>query len=220
MVNNRHRVITVAHTKGGPGKTTLALQLAFGLAYAGHAVWLVDGDDQQTALKAASNRDEPIPAAGYPDGNTLKAQIRAQAARYDYTVIDTGGRASTALRAALLVADVLLVPFKPAAFELWAHDEVIAEIDAANEYREAPIDARAVINCADPVRTSPDNTDCRAQILETGRYRLLETQIVDRKAIGRASALGLYVGEYKPRDAEAASEIDALINELTTGITS
>ena len=42
-------IITVGNTKGGVGKTTIALNLAIALKLDGHDVWLVDADRQKTA---------------------------------------------------------------------------------------------------------------------------------------------------------------------------
>ena len=51
-------IIAVANTKGGTGKTTTAVQLALYRQSLGHEVWLVDGDEQQSALTAVSIRCE------------------------------------------------------------------------------------------------------------------------------------------------------------------
>jgi chromosome partitioning protein len=51
----------------------------------------------------------------YPEGRVLRDQVRHQAGKYQDVLIDAGGRDSGALRAALILSDVLLVPFLPAA---------------------------------------------------------------------------------------------------------
>ena len=51
-------IVTVGNTKGGVGKTTLALNLAIVRARAGRDVWLIDGDRQGTAQIAVSIRAE------------------------------------------------------------------------------------------------------------------------------------------------------------------
>ena len=51
-------ILTVGNTKGGTGKTTLAVQLAIGLARAGRDVLLVDGDAQGSAQIAIARRAE------------------------------------------------------------------------------------------------------------------------------------------------------------------
>ena len=42
-------IITIGNTKGGVGKTTLAVNLAIARAMSGRDVWLIDGDRQGTA---------------------------------------------------------------------------------------------------------------------------------------------------------------------------
>ena len=49
-------IITVGNTKGGVGKTTLAVQIAIARALAGRDVWLIDGDRQGTAAAAIAAR--------------------------------------------------------------------------------------------------------------------------------------------------------------------
>ena len=99
-------IVTVGNTKGGVGKTTLALQLALGRARAGRDILLVDGDRQgsaQTAvaIRAAAGRTPGLSCVQYHEGAVLRAQVLRQAVKYDDVVIDAGGRDSTALRAAL-----------------------------------------------------------------------------------------------------------------------
>ena len=110
-------IITVGNTKGGVGKTTIAVNLAIARALAGRDVWLIDGDRQGTAQTAISIRAEAghtpgIACTTYPDGPTLRAQVQQQGSKFDDVVIDAGGRDSTALRAALVLSDVLLVPLR------------------------------------------------------------------------------------------------------------
>jgi chromosome partitioning protein len=49
-------IVTVGHTKGGVGKTCLALQLALGQALGGRDVLLIDADEQGSAQTAAAIR--------------------------------------------------------------------------------------------------------------------------------------------------------------------
>lgn len=51
-------ILTVGNTKGGVGKTTLAVNLAIARALAGRDVWLIDGDRQGTAQSAIGIRAE------------------------------------------------------------------------------------------------------------------------------------------------------------------
>ncbi|WP_306299080.1 AAA family ATPase [Pseudomonas aeruginosa] len=89
-------IVTIGNTKGGVGKTTLAVNLAIARAMSVRDVWLIDGDRQGTAQTAISIRAEAghqpgISCATYPDGPTLRAQVQQQAGKFDDIIIDAGG---------------------------------------------------------------------------------------------------------------------------------
>ena len=134
-------ILTVGNTKGGVGKTTLALNIAIARAIAGRDVWLIDGDRQGTAqtaiaLRADAGREPAIACAQYADGSALRAQLQHQSKKFEDIIIDAGGRDSTALRAALVLSDVLLVPFAPRSLDVWALADICALIDEARSVRD------------------------------------------------------------------------------------
>ena len=211
-------IITVGNTKGGVGKTTIAVNLAIARALAGRDVWLIDGDRQGTAQTAISIRAEAghtpgIACATYPDGPTLRAQVQQQAAKFDDVVIDAGGRDSTALRAALVLSDVLLVPFQPRSYDVWALNDIAALVDEARSVRDG-LRCFAVLNCADPGEHSTDNADAAAAVAEVSQFEYLPTPIRRRKSFANAAGAGQSVLEIKPQDAKASAEINALISAL------
>jgi chromosome partitioning protein len=212
-------IYVVAHTKGGTGKTTISVQTSLALSLLERRVWYIDGDNQQTGMKSMTMREtlgrrEPIPASAYPDHAQMRSQARAQARLFDDTVIDCGGGDSKTLRVALLVADVLIAPMNVGIYELWALEDLENVVHEINAARETPLVCRSLLNCADPTDT-PDNRECRDYAQESELFgNVFTTQIARRKAIGRASARGLSVQEYTPRDASAVAEIDGYINEL------
>ena len=110
-------ILTIGNIKGGVGKTTLAVNLAILRALAGRDVLLVDGDEQGTAVSFTDLRNEELGAPGYTavslQGAAVHTQVRQMASKYDDIVIDVGGRDTGSLRAALTVADRLLVPVQP-----------------------------------------------------------------------------------------------------------
>lgn len=211
-------IITVGNTKGGVGKTTLAVNLAIARALSGRDVWLIDGDRQGTAQTAISIRYEAgqqpgIACATYPDGPTLRSQVLQQASKFDDIIIDAGGRDSTALRAALVLSDVLLVPFQPRSYDVWALNDIAALVDEARSVRDG-LRAVAVLNCADAGETSTDNIDAAAAVADVPQFEYLATPIRRRKAFANAAGAGLSVLELKPVDKKAIDEINALVSEL------
>ena len=211
-------IVTVGNTKGGVGNTTLAVNLAIARALAGRDVWLIDGDRQGTAQTAISIRAEAghspgIACATYPDGPTLRGQVQQQGSKFDDIIIDAGGRDSTALRAALVLSDVLLVPFQPRSYDVWALNDIAALVDEARSVRDG-LRCFAVLNCADPGEHSTDNADAAAAVAEVSQFEYLPTPIRRRKAFANAAGAGQSVLEIKPQDAKASAEINALISAL------
>ena len=211
-------IVTVGNTKGGVGKTTLAVNIAIARALAGRDVWLIDGDRQGTAQAAIAIRADAghapgIACATYPDGPTLRSQVQQQRAKFDDIIIDAGGRDSTALRAALILSDVLLVPFQPRSYDVWALDDIAKLIDEARAVRDG-LRAYAVLNCADPGEAASDNADAAAAVAGLPQFEFLQTPIRRRKSFANAAGKGLSVLEAKPIDRKACDEISALVNAL------
>ena len=211
-------ILTVGNTKGGVGKTTIALNLAIARALAGRDVWLIDGDRQGTAQTAISIRADTghapgIACATYPDGPTLRAQVQQQQSKFDDIIIDAGGRDSTALRAALVLSDVLLVPFNPRSFDVWALTDIAALVDEVRSVRYG-LRAVAILNCADPGETSTDNAEAAAAVADVPQFEYLDTPIRRRKAFSNAAGQGLSVLELKPTDAKSVKELNALVSAL------
>lgn len=211
-------ILTVGNTKGGVGKTTLAVQIALARALAGREVWLIDGDRQGTAQTAITIRADAghlpgIACASYPEGPTLRSQLQQQAKHYDDIIIDAGGRDSSALRAALVLSDVLLVPFQPRSYDVWALNDIASLIDEARSVRDG-LRAIAVLNCADPGDVSTDNADAAEAVADVPQFEYLATPIRRRKSFANSSGQGLSVLESKPTDKKACEELLALVNAL------
>ena len=211
-------IITVGNTKGGVGKTTLAVNIAIARALSGRDVWLIDGDRQGTAQTAISIRAQAghlpgIACASYPDGPILRAQVQQQSAKFDDVVIDAGGRDSTALRAALVLSDVLLVPFQPRSYDVWALNDMAALVDEARSVRDG-LRCFAVLNCADPGEHSADNLEAAAAVADVPQFEYLPTPLRRRKAFANAAGAGQSVLEVRPQDAKAVAELTSLLITL------
>lgn len=209
-------IIVLAHTKGGVGKSTLAVNIAVERARAGRDALLVDADEQATATDFTTLRSEQLGKPGYTavslSGASVRTQVLQLRSKYEDIIIDAGGRDGAGLRAALTVSDVALVPFQPRSFDLWTLEKIVALLTEVQPYRETPLRAVAVLNFLDP--TGRDNL-VAAEVL-TGNQMIgyLHTPIGRRKAFPNAAAEGRAVCELKPQDRKATAEIAALVRAV------
>lgn len=201
-------IVVVGGIKGGSGKTTVATNLAVIRSEASD-VLLIDADDQETSTDFTIIRNERRPAgAGYTSIKLTGAAVRTETLRlsdkYQDIIIDTGGRDTTSQRAALTVADCLLVPFVPRSFDVWTIERVstlVGEMMTANP----ELKAYTFINRADP--RGQDNEDAADVLKDTGALSFIATPLGARKAFSNAAAEGLAVTELKPQDPKAVEEV-------------
>jgi chromosome partitioning protein len=204
-------ILTVGNTKGGVGKTTLAVNLAILRADQGRDVLLVDGDEQGSASLFSQLRADLLGGCRYTavglHGAAVRTQVRQLAPKYGDVVIDVGGRDTGSLRAALTVSEVLLIPVQPRSFDIWAIDQVAALVAEAREINPA-LRALAFLNAADV--QGKDNIEARDALRDIAGIQVLDEAIARRKSFPNAAAQGRGVIEIQPRDAKAVDELTAL----------
>ena len=207
--------IVVGGIKGGSGKTTVATNFAV-LSAQDQDVLLIDADDQETATDFTVLRNERRPdGAGYTciklTGAAVRTETQRLAQKYATILIDTGGRDTTSQRAALTVADILLVPFVPRSFDLWTLEKVSSLVE---EMRTANPDLMAYVflNRADP--RGQDNEESVEMLKEAPGLEFLQTPLGTRKAFSNAAAQGLSVVELKPQDSKASEELLTLYQRV------
>lgn len=204
--------------KGGCGKTTTAVHLAAALASSGRDVLLLDTDTSGDAAGWVAQRRErtgiaPVQLAR--DYGQVAATIRDAAKRYQDVVVDAGGRDSVELRAAMTVADVLIMPTCPSQFDLWQVSRVATLIDQARAFNPE-LKAFAVVNRASTNWTSAEAREAAELITEFPQLQLAKTVLHDRKSYRDAVRDGRAVFELEQSGArKAGEEIWALYAELT-----
>jgi chromosome partitioning protein len=210
-------IVAIANTKGGVGKTTLATNIAVMLSNSGRSVLFVDSDEQRTGLTFTQVRTDQLGSPGFAAislyGSTIYSQVKLQAPKYDDVVIDVGGRETKSMRAALSVADVVLVPVQPRSYDIWALADMAQLIDEAREPDRNPnLVAFAVLNAADPF--GRDNQDALAAIKVMPQFRPVKGMVGRRKIFANSGSVGRAVSEYVPKDTKAVEEMQNLISQI------
>jgi len=208
-------ILTVGNTKGGVGKTTLAVNIAIARSLLESDVLLIDGDEQNTALTFTELRSSQLGNAGYTavslHGAALRTQVRQLAPKYSDIIIDVGGRDTGSLRAALTVTNTVVIPVQPRSFDIWAIDQMA---DLVREAREINSEMRAVIilNAADA--QGRDNQDAAEALQGIEGLEFLEISIGRRKAFPNAASAGKAVLEQSSKDQKAIEELNALLQVI------
>lgn len=211
-------ILAVGNVKGGVGKTTIAVNIAIALSRQGHDVLLIDGDEQGTAmafteLRSSQKKVELGYTAVALHGKAIRDQTRQLAPKYTDIVIDVGGRDTGSLRAALTVAEIVIIPVQPRSFDVWGVDQTAELVRDARQINER-LRALAVLNNADS--QGKDNEAAAEALRGIEGIELAPRVIVRRKAFPNAAASGLSVLEYD--DPKASGELTNLINMLAGSI--
>jgi chromosome partitioning protein len=106
----------------------------------------------------------------------------------------------------LTVSDVILIPFLPRTFDVWAFGDIATLLEETRAVHD--IRALAFLNSADP--QGSDNADAAEAVAAYPGIELLPVRLNRRKAFAHSSGAGMHVAEYKPRDARACEEIEQL----------
>lgn len=196
------RTIGIVSQKGGAGKTTLAINLASEAARS-RVTLIVDTDPQATASRWGEWRggsDPDVIDCGAP---SLLAGKLAKAAELgaELAVIDTPPHADAMSRQAARLADLVLIPCRPRAFDL-------AAIEATAELVRSSRKPAFVVFNAGPPRAPLVYRE--ATDLIEGQFGLPVAPVVlpERAAFHHSAAAGRTAPEYA--EGKAADEIRAL----------
>ena len=211
-------IITIGNIKGGVGKSTIACNLAAILsATSEEPVVLIDGDKQGSSAEFTAQRDVTLKNGARftcvrAVGAEVRQQVKGMKSHYTHIIVDAGGQDNPALRAALTVSDIVLVPVPPKSFEAWSLDVMANLICEVRDTVNPDIKPFAFVNMGFP--QGGDNEEAKLLISEDyPTFQLIKTTICQRKAFSDGVGRGLAVTETKPRDRKAINEIFSVFEE-------
>lgn len=204
-------VIAVVGNKGGTGKTTLAVNLAAGLARR-EPVVILDADPQQSAYqwRLVRQEDTALPTV-VASAVGLESSVRALRQAHAHVIIDCPPSIKAPqTERALIQAEHALIPVQPSPMDLWATTHIARVIE---RLRPENPGLRALIVMS---QMEPRTTLSR---LMPGALAELDLPVAEtalqRRSIHRMCILeGRTVFQAGRRGEAAAAEIESLIAEV------
>lgn len=197
-------IVVLGNLKGGVGKTTLAQTLACFLEDEGRRVCLVDADPQGTSRQWAEKAAElgrRVPRVVNLGGaRAMHRELTSMRAEWDAVVVDCPPRLGAETRAAMAVADLVLLPVSPGVADLWALQDTLVLLEEARAFNTG-LEARAVLNRFDTTLMARGI----AASLEAAGVLALSARMTARVTFSEAMADGRSVLGYAP-DSKAAFE--------------
>lgn len=207
-------IYAFAGQKGGVGKSTLSMSVACELLQQGRSVLLVDGDHEQGTVRVyaeiAAEQERPAPTVVAMGANMYRPeQLPTLANAYDVAVVDCPPRNADVQRAAVMVADVVVLPVGPNPAEVWALANTVDLVKQAQTVRPG-LRACIVINRKDARTVLGRNV---REALDAAELPVLNAEVSHRIAFAEAPAAGQGITSYAPKD-PASKEVRALVREL------
>jgi chromosome partitioning protein len=195
------KTIAIISQKGGAGKTTLAVHLAVAAESTRKSAAIIDLDPQGSAASWKDLRDGDTPAV-VPATVSRLAQVLETAAKHGaaLAIIDTAPHSESAALAAARAADLILIPCRPAIFDLKA---ISTTVDLA---KLAGKPACVVFNAVQPRGSLADEA---STAVESYQIEIAPVRIAQRAAYVHALTVGQVAQEYEP-EGKAAEEIKHL----------
>lgn len=184
-------ILTIAHTKGGVGKSTLVWNLAHSLRE--KRIAIVDLDFQQTLHYINLMAGSPFHLVQPKNSDELIEFLTLSASQYDFILIDVGGFDSDINRTAIAYSHRVLIPISDSVTEVLGFEtfkSILTQINTSADFY-------IVLNNIHPLTK---NFDTIREAVSGTNIVLLDTVIRSRKT-------------YKTTMGQGISVFDSLISE-------
>lgn len=218
-------IVSLASTKGGVGKTTLAYVLATEVArrlahaastgFAGSGwrgrVSCIDADPNRTLAQVLQLTRDPMITCVESDSEQLLSDLRRAQAESDLVVIDLEGTANQAMLYAAGKSDLVLVPAQPSRFDVVEAVKTVGVVRKAADLVGRDIAHRVVLSRT-PVLRQRVADHSRAQFDRAG-LPLLPVELVQRAAFQSMTYTGRPPWRQEGGD-QAAANVSLLVDEV------
>ena len=203
-------IFAFTNSKGGVGKSTLAMHFTVWLAEQRKRVALVDADMQGSSsvwLKEASP-DTALFRLATPDD--VLERVPKIASEFEHVIVDGPAGLSELTRTVLFLTDVTFLPCGPSVLDLRAANEAIRVVRQVQTIRKGPPTAVLVPNKLQVQYRLSQELLATANSLDIPASGGLRHRQVYADAVGQ----GTVVWRMGPRAQDAATEIQRVFEEL------
>ena len=201
------KTVAILSRKGGSGKSTFAVHLAVAAEKAGHTTALIDLDPQASAVKWSRRREGDSPVVISAHSTLLnEVLVTAEEKGVSLCILDTSPHSESAALDAAKVADLAVIPSRPAIFDLEAVGDTIQIASIA----KVPI--RVVLNGVKPFGSAGIKAKKALGIYDG--LSVAPCTLGDRVAFSHSVVDGVTAQEYEPKG-KASREVGALYAYLS-----
>jgi chromosome partitioning protein len=206
-------MIVFANTKGGVGKSTLAVHLAVWLHDRGAKVALIDCDKQRSSSQWISEADPTITLAVANTPEEVASLAKSLRTNHDFVVGDGPGGLDDLSRTLLILADLAFFPISPSILDLRSVAQATDVLRYAHSINEGKPEARLILNRMRKRDTI--SRELQAAAPELG-LAVAKSVVRDLQVYRDAAQQGTVVTRMKSRGREAAAELTQLFVEVLT----
>ena len=214
-------IITLAHQKGGTGKSTLAWNLAVEMRkkykkYGYKKFIFVDLDNQESVTMTNRLRmqygQEPLEIVRFTDDERGQLEEFINSIEDDtLVIIDSGGYDADLNRLAIIASDFVITPVSSDYMEIFGLQKFKTILEELSIIKNETVVVNVVLNKIDPkLRDFKDIVDF---INEIKNFDLLDTVVRFRSDYKHSIGYGFSVKELN-KNSKASQEVEQLIKEI------
>jgi chromosome partitioning protein len=212
-------VITFANTKGGAGKTTMALVTAGELAKRGFRVAMLDADPQQWVSRWMTRTAEMAKFSIVPhiDAENIEQTVKDLKKRADYIVIDLPGGIGPLLAKGLGLSDHVFVPVQGCALDAAGGAQVLDILKKLETDCNIRIPHSVALTRVSSIITTRALLAVKGMLAKQG-VPVLDTPLIERAAYRDMFDAGTTINALDPEAvsnlAKAQENARALVDEI------
>ena len=215
--HDRQSVITViANLKGGSGKSTVTFNLALWLKMKGQSIVVYDFDPQSTLQDVAQVRREegidPLLVVRDFHDQVIEELLLSSG----HVLVDVGASNMQAMKAAIGIADRIIVPVPPSQPDVWATQRFLNIVDEVTNDKVPEL--IAFVNRADTHRAVRESDETEEALNMLGKLNVLPHRLCQRTSFRRSLSEGLSILELSPTS-KGAKEFDKFAHALHPELT-